>query len=569
MLNQKAAEILEEIADMEEMNGKKWEAIAYRKAAQSILSLGKDIEEIYKEGKLEEIEGVGTAIEKKLIQLIETGKIDKYEELKKKFPVDFVNLKKIQGLGPKKISLLYTKLGVKNIQELEDAIKDHRVAGLEGFGSKSEQKLSRAIEVYRKFGSGRVFLARIYEDISELKDSLQKSGLYSFVEIAGSFRRMRETIGDVDILAVSNDPDAGYAYFTRHPLVDDVISLGSAKSAVRLKNGLNCDFRIFKKEEIGSALQYFTGSKDHNVKLRDLAISRGLKLNEYGLFKGSRKIAGEDERELYRAIGLQWIPPELRENLGEIEAAEKEGLPEIIEYDEVLGDLHSHTLETDGKNSLEEMVEAAERSGLKYIAITNHSRSLKVAMGMDENAFRAFNSRIDDLQTSHKIRILKGVEMDILKDGGLDLRSDILRDMDFVLASLHQWASSDASENTDRIIKAIESGYVSAISHPTGRLIGTRDQIPLNFPRLFEACADNKVALEINGYPERSDLPYDIVHEARNYRIKFSIGSDAHSVNDLSFLKFGTAIARRGWLRKEDVLNSLQPEVLIREIRRS
>ena len=568
MLNQKAAEILEEIADMEEMDGKRWEAIAYRKAAQSIMSLGKDIVDIYKEGKLGEIEGVGSAIEKKLIQLIETGNIDKYEELRKKFPIDFVNLRKIQGLGPKKIALLYTKLGVKNIEDLNEAIKNHRVAGLEGFGSKSEQNLLRAIEVYQKFGSGRFFLARVYDDIYDLKKSIENSGIFSFVEIVGSFRRMRETVGDVDILAVSESHDSGYSFFSKLPQIDSIINMGSAKVTARLKSGLNCDFRIFKSDEIGSALQYFTGSKDHNVKLRNLAISKGLKLNEYGLFKGENKIAGDDEVEVYRGLGLSWIPPEMRENMGEIEAAERGEIPEIIGYDQVQGDLHTHTSETDGKNTLEEMVEAAEKNGLKYIAVTNHSKSLRVAKGMDEAAFRKFNRRIDELQDSHSLKILKGVEMDILRNGELDLGAELLEEMNIVLASLHQWASSSLTENTDRLLKAIYSGHISVIAHPTGRLIGSREQIPLDFPKLFDACKEMNVALEINGYPERSDLPYDIVHEARSYGVKFSLGSDAHSLSDLNFLKFSAAIARRGWLRKCDVLNTLSAESLIKELKR-
>jgi DNA polymerase (family 10) len=568
VLNDELAAIFEEMADMEEIEGRKWQSIAYRKAAASISTAGGNLIDLYRSGRLRDIDGVGEAIEAKIRDYIEKGKIEKYDEMKARYPIDFASLRKLQGLGPKKIYALFTALGVKDIETLKAALNDHSISGLQGFGEKSEESLRKAVEVFEKYGANRRFLAEIYDEIQEIKKKLAKSSLFEDLEIAGSFRRMRETVGDIDILGISSNPEKGREFFTNLDDVAGIISSGPSKMTVRLKNGLTCDFRIFARDSFGAAMQYFTGSKEHNVQLREIAISKGMKLNEYGLYEGDRVKAGSDEATIYRALGLEWIEPELRENMGEIEAAGAKRLPRLVEYGSIRGDLHTHTVDTDGRNTLEQMVGAASASGLEYIAITNHSKGLKVAKGLTDEGFRSFNRKIDSMNEKSSIRIFKGVELEILKDGSLDLDDSTLQEMDFVLAALHQGVVGDANENTARVVKAIGSGKIHSLAHPTGRLIGSREAYRLNFERIFEACKENQVFIEINGYPERSDLPFDLVKKAREYGILFTLGSDSHSTKDLRNLHFATAIARRGWLDKESVVNTLNADHFTNLIRR-
>ncbi len=568
VLNDELAAIFEEMADMEEIEGRKWQSLAYRKAAASISAAGSNLMDLYRSGRLRDIDGVGDAIEAKIRDYIEKGKIEKYEEMKARYPIDFTSLRKLQGLGPKKIYALFTALRVKDIETLKAALNDHSISGLQGFGEKSEESLRKAVEVFEKYGANRRFLAEIYDEVQEIKKKLVKSSLFESLEIAGSFRRMRETVGDIDILGVSPDPEKGREFFTSLDDIAGIISSGPSKMTVRLKNGLTCDFRIFEKDSFGAAMQYFTGSKEHNVQLREIAISKGMKLNEYGLYEGGRVKAGSSEIEIYRALGLEWIEPELRENMGEIQAAAANRLPRLVEYGSIRGDLHTHTVDTDGRNTLEQMVEAASASGLEYMAITNHSKGLKVARGLTDEGFRSFNRKIDSMNEKGSIRIFKGVELEILKDGSLDLDDSTLKEMDFVLAALHQGLVADADMNTARLLKAIESGKIHGLAHPTGRLIGSREAYRLNFDRIFEACRDNHVFIEINGHPERSDLPFDLVKKAKEYGIHFTLGSDSHSTMDLRNLHFATAIARRGWLDKESVVNTLDAGHFVDLIRR-
>ena len=568
VLNDELAAIFEEMADMEEIEGRKWQSLAYRKAAASISAAGGNLMDMYRSDRLRDIDGVGEAIEAKIRDYIEKGKIEKYEEMKARYPIDFTTLRKLQGLGPKKIYALFTALGVKDIETLKAALNDHSISGLQGFGEKSEESIRKAVEVFEKYGANRRFLSEIYDEVQEIRKKLGKSALFESLEIAGSFRRMRETVGDIDILGVSSDPEKAREVFTSLDDVAGIISSGPSKMTVRLKNGLTCDFRIFERDSFGAAMQYFTGSKDHNVQLREIAISKGMKLNEYGLYKGDRVKAGSDEIGLYKALGLDWIEPELRENMGEIQAAAAKKLPRLVEYGSIRGDLHTHTVDTDGRNTLEQMVEAASASGLEYIAITNHSKALKVAKGLTDEGFRSFNRKIDSMNEKGSIRIFKGVELEILKDGSLDLENSTLMEMDFVLAALHQGVVGDAEENTARVVKAIESGKIHSLAHPTGRLIGNREAYRLNFDRIFEACRDNHVFVEINGYPERSDLPFDLAKKAREYGIRFTLGSDSHSTRDMRNLRFATAIARRGWLNKESVVNALNSQQIANLIRR-
>ena len=564
MSNKELSDIFYTIADILEIEGVNWKPIAYRKAALSISTLSGDISEYYKDGKLEKIEGVGEGIGKKIIEYIKTGKVSKYEELKKKYPIDFNSLRQVRGLGPKKIYSLYKSLGIKNIDDLKKSISEHKIRSLEGFGEKTEANLLETLSSVVESTEKRVPLGFMLDGAEKIVSELSESGLFKKVQIAGSTRRMRETVGDLDILASSDKPEEGMKFFSSMEEVSKVLVSGPTKTSVELKMGLNCDFRVVEDESFGSALQYFTGNKEHNIKLRKIAISKGLKLNEYGIFKGKKKVAGESEEGVYSYLGLDYMPPEMREDTGEIEAAQTHKLPKIVEYNEILGDLHTHTNDSDGADSLEEMVSEAKRLGFKYISITNHSYNLRVSRGLDDKRFEALNKKIDSLNGRSNVNLLKGVELEILKDGSLDLSSKTLAGMDFVIGAMHQNISKDRKENTDRLIKAIESGKLSTIAHPTGRIIGERPPIDLDLDRVFEACEKNSVMLEINGYPTRSDLPFDLVKRASNYRVKFSLGSDAHRLAHLRFIRLATAIARRGWLTRKDVINTYTYEQILK-----
>lgn len=556
MFNQDLATIFEEMGDMEEIEGNRWESLAYRKVAESILSLGEDVRELAKRGELKSIDGVGEKSEKKILQYINEGKITHYENLKGRYPIDFASLRRIQGLGPKRIHILFKELGVKSVEDLETSIKEGSIAKLSGFGQKSQDNLKKGVEVFKQGYSGRILLGRAYDEITHIRDSLHDSGLFTRVVIAGSFRRMKETIGDADILAVSEDRRKAADYFVSMEGVVGTVVKGESKVTVNLKMGITCDLRFIDANSFGAALQYFTGSKDHNVRLRDLAIGKQMKLNEYGLYSGDRNVASKEEEQIYQSLGLQYVQPELRENSGEIEAAVRGSLPVLVNYNEVRSDFHTHTSESDGKNTLEEMVSAAIARRFEYIAITDHSKSLKVANGLDELRFSKLHQEIDRVAEETGFKILKGVELEILKDGSLDLSNEMLDQMDFVLASLHQQVSTDRNANTKRVVTALRSGKVDALAHPTGRMIGSREPYSLDMEAIFQECADNKVFLEINGYPERSDLPSDLVKRARTFGVKFTLASDSHNRNDLRNLTFATAIARRGWLTSGDILNT-------------
>ena len=556
--NKDLAEKLNDIADILDIEGVNWEPRAYRTAALTISGLSEDISKVYKEGRLLELEGVGKSIANSIKEYVETGKISKYEELKKKYPIDFDSFRKIRGMGPKRAYTLYKKLGIKTVADLKKALDEGKIQKLEGFGKKSEEELKKSVESFMNVKNDRLLLGYVIEYANSLVDKLRKSGLFERVEIAGSMRRMRETIGDIDILAISEKPEVGMDFFSNMDEVKGIVVKGPTKTTVELGIGTTCDIRVLPKESFGAAMQYFTGNKDHNVKLRKIAISKGWKLNEYGLFKGKDTIAGKSEEEIYDKLGMDFIQPELRENTGEIEAAQEHRLPKIVNYTEVIGDLHAHTKDSDGMNSLEEMASAAEKRGLKYIAFTNHSKSLPVAHGLEEKRFTELNKKIDLFNEKSGIKILKGVELEILKDGSLDLRNDSLKELDFVIGAMHQNLNMSSKELTNRLVKAINSGRINTIAHPTDRIIGQREGLKLDFDKVMEACKKNDVLLEIDGYPERSDLPFDLVKKAKDYSIKFSLGSDSHRTEHLRFLGLATAIARRGWLEKKDVINTLE-----------
>jgi len=556
MKNQEVARILYEIADLLEIQGIEFKPRAYRKAAQNIEGLGMDIEDLYKEGKLESVPGVGKSIAKKIEEYLKTGRVKKLEELKKEIPVDIESLMEVEGLGPKMIKVLYEKLGVKNLDDLEKVAKEKRIRHLKGFGEKTELKILEGIEIARqrqhRFILGYV-LPEAKRIVEKLKPHVKK------IEMAGSIRRRKETIGDIDILAVAENAEKIMDMFVRMEEVDKVLAKGVTKSSVRLHGGIQVDLRIVPEESFGSALQYFTGSKEHNIEVRKVAIKHGYKLNEYGLFEGDKRIAGEDEMGVYKALGMQWIPPEMRENRGEVELALENKLPKIVEYDDIKGDLQMHTQWSDGVNTIEEMVEEARKLGHKFIAITDHAGSLKIAGGMDEEEIIEQAKEIEKLREKYDdIYIFHGVEANIMKDGTVDVGKEVLKKVDVVLASIHSAFRMEEKEMTARLLKAMENEYVDIIAHPTCRVIQKREPIKVDMEKVMEMAKENNIILEINAYPERLDLNDVNVKMAVEHGVKLSIGTDAHNKEHLRFYELGTAVARRGWAGKKDIINTYE-----------
>ncbi len=559
--NEKVIKILKELSIFYQIENIEFKSRAIEKAVHSLEALDKNLEDIYRqegEDGLKNIPGIGEGIARRIKEIIETGTLKEYENYKKKIPIDVENLTKLEGVGPKTIALVWKKLKVKNIQDLEEAAKNHKLCVLEGFGEKKEQKILKSIEFYKLSGQ-RFLLGFIEPIVLEIKDYLASLKEVKKIEVAGSFRRRKETIGDVDILVVSKNPEKVMDWFVKMKNVEYIYAKGPTKSAVKLKNGLDVDLRVVDEKSFGAALMYFTGSKEHNIELRQLALKKGYKLNEYGLFKGEKFICGKTEEEVYEKLDLEWIPPELREARGEIEAAQKGKLPKLVDYDDLKGDLQVQTNWTDGTNSIEEMVKAAIDCGLKYIAITDHTKTLAMAGGLDEKEIKEQIKEIEKLNKKYegKIKILTGAEVNILPDGSLDISDEVLKILDFVGASVHSHFNLDRYSQTKRIIKAMQNPNVDCIFHLTTRIINRRKEIDVDLDEIFKVASKTNTLLEINAYPDRLDLKDTYILEAKKYGIKFVIDSDAHSTLHFKFLKYGLAQARRGWCQKSDILNTL------------
>lgn len=556
MKNSEIAQIFYEIADMLEIQDVEFKPRAYRKAAQNIESLQRDIEEIYKEGKLESIPGVGRHIAEKIKEIIETGKLEYYNKLKSSTPVDIEELGSIEGLGPKTIKKLYKKLKIKNLNDLEKALKKGKLKGLEGFKEKKVRNIIENIDFAKK-SKQRFLLGFALPEAEAIKEELKKLKEVDKIEIAGSIRRMNETIGDIDILAAAKNPQRIMDIFTEQKEVEKVLAKGPTKSSVRLNSGVQVDLRIIHRESFGSALQYFTGSKQHSIKLRKIAIKKGLKLSEYGLFRKNRIIAGKTEQEIYKKLGMQYIEPELREDNGEIEAALQKKLPNIIKHSEFLGDVHMHTNYSDGNNTIKEMAEAAKKLGHKYIAITDHAGKLVIANSMPPKQILKQKKEIEKLNKKLKnIHILHGVEANIMQDGSLDVKDNILKKLDLVIAAIHYGFKQPKDKITKRLLKAMDNKHVNIIAHPTGRLMQKRKGYEFEHEKIFQKVKDSDIALEINAFPNRLDLNYANIREAVKYGVKLSIGTDAHSTEHLSYINFGIATARKGWAEKKDIINT-------------
>ncbi|MGM0576652.1 MAG: DNA polymerase/3'-5' exonuclease PolX [Myxococcota bacterium] len=561
MENAQIADVFDEIADLVELNeGNPFRVRSYRAAAGTARGLSRRLEDLVAEdADLSELPNIGDGTASKILEILETGTCERLEEMRKTVPRELTRIMRVPGLGPRKAMQLYEELGVETLEDLEQAAKDERIRGLEGMGAKTEENILRGLRTLETT-SGRFRwhdAADHVESIGRFLDGLDSVARW---EIAGSFRRRKETVGDLDILVRASDRRQAGDDILDLPDIAQVLGHGEEKISVRLSSGLQVDFRFFEERSFGAALMYFTGSKDHNVHLRKRVLEHDWKLNEYGLFKGARLLAGASEDAVYQRMGLPWIPPELREDRGEIEAAEADALPDLITLDDIRGDLHAHTKRTDGTKTIEEMAEAARERGRAYLAITDHSRNVTMAHGLDEDALRRHAKRIRKANDAlDDIVLLSGVEVDILESGELDLDEDVLRDLDWVVASVHYNRGMSAEEMTDRVVRAVESGVVDCIGHPLGRLIGKREPVPLDADRLFEACAEHGVCLEINSQPDRLDLPDTLCRRAAELGCRFVISTDAHKPSDFDFMELGVAVARRGWLTKEHVVNTRAP----------
>lgn len=568
--NTRIARILAELADVLEVGGTdSFRVRAYRTAARRLEGLGESAAHVATTGgvkALKELPSIGEAMAKKIVEIVETGTLAKLDEARKKVPHELTDLLGIEGLGPKKLHVLHRELGVGDLVDLERVLAEGRVAELAGFGKRSEQKLNAAIERFRRH-LGRYRRADVEPVASELRAALLALPGVRRVEVAGSFRRGRETIGDVDLLAIADDPPLVMRAFASASGVEDVIVSGETKTSIRLTGGLQVDLRIVDEESFGAALHYFTGSKEHNVRIRGMARDVGLKINEYGVFRGDERIAGGREEEVYRVVGCDWIPPELREDRGEFDAARTGTLPELLTTEDMLGDLQMHSTASDGKNTVEEMALAARELGRQYIAITDHSKAVAVANGLDDRRMREHAEAIRAVRVPG-IRVLTSVEVDIMKDGSLDLLDNTLAQLDLVVASVHSSMQLPQPEMTARVLRAIESGLIHVLAHPTGRLLLRREPYEIDMEAVIQACVAHGVALEINAHPARLDLSDVHARMARDLGAKIVISTDAHTAEDLALMRHGVGVARRAWLTRGDVLNTLPADGFLEAIAR-
>lgn len=567
MKNKELAEIFSRIADALEFKGEMaFKVIAYRKAARVLDDLTEDIEQIAQEGKLETLPGIGEGIAKKIQEYLKTGKMKKYEEAVKGIPEGLLELLHIQNLGPKTLALAHRELGVKNLSDLKRVIEDGSLKNLFGMGEKKVDNIKKGIELYEQ-GKSRMAIDTALTTAEEICEYLKKNPLVKNVSPSGSLRRMKETIGDIDILVTGNDGIKIIDYFTKYPKASRVLAAGETKGSIMVglgKEAKQVDIRVVPEKTYGAALQYFTGSKAHNIKLRLLAKEKGLKISEYGVFKGEKFIAGRTEEEVYQTLGLPFIPPELREDRGEIEAALANRLPTLITYNSIKGDLQVHTTYSDGNATLSEVVKMAEEIGYEYIAITDHSQSVRYAHGLDEKRLKKQIEEIEKLKEKSKVKILTGIEVDILQDGSLDFPDSVLKRLDLVVAAVHQGFKKNV---TERIISAIKNPYVAIIAHPSGRLISRREGYEVDLEKVLEWAKKYNKVLELNAYPDRLDLDEFHLRKAKEMGIKVCINTDAHGLIDMYWMRFGIGIARRGWLEEDDVINTLPYENLIKFLR--
>jgi DNA polymerase (family X) len=565
MQNAEIARLFEELADLLEIQGSNpFRLRAYRNAGRTIEGLTEPIAALAEEGEkaLTELQGIGKAVAEKIIVICETGELPQLNELREEVPPGVVRMLRIPGIGPKKVAALYKELKLETLEQLKEAAENGDVAGLKGFGKKTAETILEGLEQIEQAGM-RVYLADAMPVVKEILESLSECEAITQVTVAGSFRRRKETVGDLDVLATSTDSAAAMKALAEHPQVEKVLAQGDTKQRVRLRpvfDGqvkLEMDLRVVPDESYGAAMQYFTGSKEHNIAVRRRALHRGLSVNEYAVTRDGDYVCGRTEEEVYEAVGLAWVPPELRENRGEIEVAERGEIPELVDVSDIRGDLHMHTTATDGKASIIEMAEAAKARGLKYIAITDHSKRVTMANGLDAERLRAHWKEIDKARGKVSgIEILCGIECDILEDATLDLDDDVLSEADWVVAVLHYGLKQPREQIDKRLMTAIQNPHVSVIGHPSGRIIGKRPPADITYGDIFKAAADHGVMMEINAHRSRLDLSEAHAASAKDHGIPIVISTDSHSVNGFTELQFGVFQARRAGLTKKDVANT-------------
>jgi len=568
MRNQEVANIFRDIASILEIKGgNPFRIRAYEKAVLNIESLTGDITAIAERKELEKIPGVGKDLAAKIEEILATGTCSRLEELKKEIPAGLIEILAVPGLGPKTARLFYDRLKITSVDELKEMARSHKLHGLPGIKEKTEENILKGIELLRQ-GRERSLLGTILPLVNEIKERLKKLPEVKQISEAGSVRRKKETTRDIDILVISSDSQKVMEVFTTMPVAGDILAKGPTKSSILTRQGIQVDLRVLEPDSFGAALCYFTGSKAHNIRIREMGVKLGLKINEYGVFKGEKKIGGKTEKEVYQAVGLPYIPPELREDRGEIEAALAGNLPRLVELKDIRGDLHVHSSYSDGSSAFEEIAEKAKNIGLEWIGVCDHSQSLKIAGGVSVEdlkkkirEIRAFNEK------GHNVKLLCGTEVDIGNDGKLDYPDDILAELDLVVAAIHTGFKQDEKTITRRIVTAMQHPLVNMLAHPTGRLFGEREPYAVNIEKVLEEAKNTGTAIEINAYPKRLDLNDVYVKAAKERGIKLGIGTDTHILDQMEYIGLGLAVARRGWLEKSDLLNTLSDGKLMKVLK--
>ena len=567
--NSDIVDIFNELADLLEIeNANPFRVRAYRNAARIMSSLSKSVAEMVGQGEdLTKLPGIGKDLAEKVKEIVQTGSLSQLKEVEGRTPGELTRLMKVAGLGPKRVKLLYEELGIASLAQLKEAASQGKISQLKGFGKKTEQQI---LEQMGREKKEKRFKLAVAEEAAEdiIKYLREVQGVKEAI-VAGSFRRRKETVADLDILVTCQKGCGVMEHFVSYEDVKKTIAKGGTRSTVLLRSDLQVDLRMVPEVSYGAALHYFTGSKAHNIAIRTLGVKRGLKINEYGVFKGSRRVAGRTEEEVYKQVDLPFIEPELRENWGEIEAGQKGELPKLITLKDVRGDLHIHTKETDGRHTLEEMVEASFNLGYEYVAITNHSKLVTVARGLDVKGMTTLIRKIDRLKEKTKgITILKSGEVDILENGSLDLPDSILKELDLTVCAVHSKFNLSREKQTERILRAMDNPYFNILAHPSGRLINERESYEVDMERLMQAALERNCFLELNAHPDRLDLTDIHCKMAKEMGLKVAISTDAHSMGDLRFMRFGVGQARRGWLGSEDVLNTGSLKELLKRLKK-
>lgn len=565
MANTKISDIFEDIADILEFQGENvFKIRAYRKAAANLRSISEDVSEHADKDTLTDIPGIGKDLAEKIKEILKTGFLKYYEKLKKSVPKGVLEIMGIQGIGPKTAKLLFNELNIDSISKLKKCAQQHKLSKLPHLKEKTEQNILNGINLLEK-SSESMLLGEALHVAESIVGYLKNKKPIEKIDIAGSTRRMKETIRDIDILVASKKSEKAADVFINMPQVNRILAQGETRSSVLMKDGTQVDLRVVKPESYGAALLYFTGSQAHNIHLRELAIKKGLKINEYGVFrkKANKKIAGETEEEVYSAVGLEFIPPELREDKGEIEASKAGKLPQLIKFEDIKGDFHVHSLWSDGAYSIEEIARYCKKIGYEYVVISDHSKSLKIARGLAEKDLAKKNKEIDAINKKIKgFKILKGAEVDIASSGRLDYPDSVLKDLDIVFAAIHIGFKQSKEIITKRILKAMDNKYVNVLAHPTGRLLNSREPYAVDMTAVLKHAKETNTAIEINGNPQRLDLDDVNSRAAQTLGVKIALTTDAHHLESLRFMRYAVAVARRGWLTKKNMLNTLSAKEL-------